>query len=257
MFNRDNDARFPATLSGFSLDRFEVTVGRFRRFVEAYPASKPAPGAGRHPLIAGSGWSADWAGHLPADAAALETAVLCSAGYHTWTNEPGDHEQLPMNCLSWYEAFAFCAWDGGRLATEAEWNYAAAGGDEQRAYPWSTPASSTTIDGSYAVYGCAADGSAPGDCASSAIQVVGSRSPKGDGRWGHADLAGNVWEWVLDSYTDYPSECDDCANLTIVSLRAIRGGGWFYDASGLLSSRRYDGNPYVRSHVGVRCARTP
>jgi formylglycine-generating enzyme required for sulfatase activity len=145
-FNRSNDAAYPATVSGFVLDRFEVTVGRFRRFVEAYPGSKPAAGAGRHPLIEGSGWDAGWDSNLPADAEALKRAVKCHSTYQTWTDEADEHERLPMNCLSWYLAFAFCAWDGGRLPTEAEWNYAAAGGDEQRAYTWSKPAHTTTIE---------------------------------------------------------------------------------------------------------------
>jgi formylglycine-generating enzyme len=54
-YDRSNDPSFPATVSNFRLDRFEVTVGRFRKFVAAYPASKPAAGAGAHPLISGSG----------------------------------------------------------------------------------------------------------------------------------------------------------------------------------------------------------
>jgi formylglycine-generating enzyme required for sulfatase activity len=52
--------------------------------------------------------------------------------------------------MDWYEAYAFCIWDGGFLPTDAEWNYAAAGGAQQRAYPWSNPPTSLTIDPSYA-----------------------------------------------------------------------------------------------------------
>src|SRR6185503_5212427 len=100
-----------------------------------------------------------------------------------------------MNCVSWFEAFAFCAWDGGRLPTETEWNYAAAGGNEQRVYPWGA-----NIDLTKASYDCAGDGSGTGtpNCMFSDMLPVGSRSPQGDGKWGQADLAGNVWEWTLD-----------------------------------------------------------
>ncbi|WP_437653086.1 formylglycine-generating enzyme family protein [Sorangium sp. So ce1182] len=255
-FNRGNDPVNPATVSGFLLDRFEVTVGRFRKFVAAYPGSRPAAGAGRHPLIDGGGWDIGWNIELPADAAGLRAAIKCSPVYQTWTDAPGPNEHLPMNCLSWYVAFAFCAWDGGRPATEAEWNYAAAGGDEQRLYPWSSPADSLTIDSSYAVYGCEARGS----CAFTDVQAVGSRSPKGDGAWGQADLAGNMWEWVLDWYASaYPSDCNDCANLAAASYRVLRGGSFSNVASSLISSARngYVVPSYGGHEVGARCARTP
>ncbi|WP_437775182.1 formylglycine-generating enzyme family protein [Sorangium sp. So ce1097] len=257
-FNRDNDPAYPATVSGFLLDRFEVTVGRFRRFVAAYTGSKPAAGAGRHPLIDGSGWDAGWDSNLPADAATLKTAVKCDSTYQTWRDEDEGTEHLPMNCLSWYVAFAFCAWDGGRLPTEAEWSYAAAGGSEQRVYPWSKPADSTAIDGSYAVYDCTGDESGSGACTFSDIQFVGSRSTRGDGRWGQADLAGNMWEWLVDWYAIYSNKCSNCANTIPASYRVVRGGGFFYDASGLLSSVRDYVEPLARYDVvGARCARKP
>jgi len=81
-------------------------------------------------------------------------------------------------------------WDGGFLPSEAEWNYAASGGNEQRVYPWSAGPTSTIIDDSYAVY-C-------GNACAVGTQNVGYR-PKGDGKFGQADLAGNLWERVLDT----------------------------------------------------------
>lgn len=247
-YNRSDDPSSPATVSDFRLDRFEITVGRFRAFVEAYPLSKPAADAGAHPLIAGSGWRAAWDMQLPPDKAALMDTVSCNAVYQTWTDTVGVNEDRPMNCISWYDAFAFCAWDGGRLPTEAEWNFAAAGGSEQRVYPWSSPASSEKIDATYAVYSGAEVG------------LVGSKSTTGDGKWGQADLAGNVEEWNLDWLKDtylFPA-CDNCADLMRGSVRVIRGGSLDYDTSHLRASSRYGGDPSFRGDLsGARCARSP
>jgi formylglycine-generating enzyme required for sulfatase activity len=54
----------------------------------------------------------------------------------TWTKRAGQNENLPINCVTWHEAYAFCIWDGGFLPSGTEWEYAAVGGSQQRYYPW-------------------------------------------------------------------------------------------------------------------------
>ena len=247
--NMYTDMTKPATISSFHLDRFEVTVARFRQFVDAGQGTRqnpPAAGAGAHPNINGSGWNTSWNTSLLADTAALRTAVACDS---TWTDTPGPNENRPIGCIDWFEAMAFCAWDGGFLPTEAEWHFAASGGSEQRAYPWSSPAGDVTIDCSRATYMPCITG----------IVDVGSTSPAGDGKWRHADLGGNVMEWVLDLSTGYQTPCDDCANLGATGNRQARGGANFDDATVVRNgSRFHQGSPTSRSGgAGVRCARAP
>jgi sulfatase modifying factor 1 len=243
------DPSYPATVSDFYLDKYEITVARFRVFVNAgmgTQGSPPGKHTGANPRIANSGWNSTWNIHLPADTAALKAALKCHPTYQTWTDTPGSNENKPVNCLDWYTAFAFCAWDGGRMATEAEWNYAASGGSEQRYYPWSSPAKSTTISNSYAVY-C-------GDTCK--VENVGSKSPRGDGKWGQSDLGGNAWEWTLDWSADpYPMPCHDCAVVTPGSYRTFRSGSNDDIAATLRSAVRHVYYPEYHGVVGSRCAR--
>jgi sulfatase modifying factor 1 len=261
-FYRDTSTSYPATISTFALDKYEVTVGRFRKFVTAY-AGPPANGAGAHPLIAGSGWkSPDWDSSIAADSNDLAMAVQCNATYKTW-NAAGTNDRLPMNCVSWYEALAFCAWDAGRLPTEAEWEYAAAGGGEapngERLYPWGNAPVPTSAASSpalaHATYGCMGDGSGYADCAFTDILAAGSK-PSGVGWYGNHDLAGSMWEWALDWYAAYGAVCNNCANLTDATARVGRGGGWGSGAGGLAAAARIDFAPASRfDNVGFRCAK--
>ena len=214
-------------------------------------ASPPPNGAGARALngmTSQGGWDSTWAANLTANTTALEAAI---SSLGTWTNTPGANEALPMNGITWFEAFAFCTWDGGFLPSVTEWNYAAAGGSAQRAYPWSSPASSLVIDCAHANY------SNSPNCGGTANRV-GTESPFGDGAFGQSDLGGNVWEWVLDYAGTYPVPCTDCATLTLAANRILRGGSW-YDIA--VSSRTaFSGNtqpPTFRGYdVGVRCARS-
>ena len=266
-FKRMNDDKFPATVSTFRLDTYEVVVGRFRAFVNAGQGTydhPPAEGAGAHPKIPGSGWKSAFKDGLTDDKESFVAALKCDPDlYNAYSETPGVNDTLPMNCVTWFEAFAFCAWDGGRLPTEAEWNYAAAGGSEQRVYPWG----GDTIDKKHVSYGCQSGDSiaAPGApaCTFNDYTAAGSH-PAGKGRWGHADLVGNVWERTLDYFVDpfRITPCVDCADLeqTVAAQgKGIRGGSINWGEAFHRTTNRTAVNSEeleTRTNtVGFRCAR--
>jgi formylglycine-generating enzyme required for sulfatase activity len=267
-FNRGNDSSYPATVSDFRLDNYEITVGRFRKFWSGYPGNRPARKSGRNPNNpSDTGWDSTWNDRLPATQAELTDKISCSPvyelaphqpSYQTWTM--GD-DALPMNCVDWYEAEAFCIWDGGRLPTEAEWNYAAAGGAAQRLYPWGD----APPDCTFANFLGAAAGTdycvVPG---TGAANRVGSESPKGDGLYGQADLAGNLFEWAQDSPGNehgaqgilYIDPCTNCVDTTDPSFRVLRSGDLESTEARLrTTSRFYQVASDHSFNFGARCAR--
>ena len=171
----------------------------------------------------------------------------------TWTSAPGTQETLPINCVNWYAAYAFCIWDGGFLPSEAEWEYAAAGGSEQREYPWGSTAPAL----SYAIYGCYYP-DAGGNCVDSLLAPVGT-AWLGAGLWGQLDLVGEVWEWDIDWYGGPGGPCVDCACLTGGSVRVLEGCTDSCPTEMLQPSATVDGSyPTVSAgEVGFRCARSP
>jgi len=236
---------WPATVSPFYLDKFEVTVGRFRQFVLGYDqlSSVLTEGAGKSPHIAADqGWNTTH--QLPSKSDLLSTLAGCPGT--TWSDTPNaDADKRPINCVPFEVAYAFCVWDRGRLPTETEWNFAAAGGAEQRAYPWKAPLNGPAISPELANY----DNANPGP-------VAAGLTPAGDGRWGQSDLAGNVIEWTLDYWISEPSEeCTDCLNV-VPDERTVRGGSYPQLPDFLKVSARTSYRPEaVHSHIGFRCAR--
>jgi formylglycine-generating enzyme required for sulfatase activity len=177
------------TVAPFRMDRHEVTNARFAEFVKARPE-----------------WGAHWKlGSIPAG-----------------------QEQHPVAFVTWPAAQAFCEWAGGRLPTEAEWEFAArAGGDAE--FPWGDePASPARAN-----YGASGIG---------ATRPVGSYAANPLGLF---DLAGNVWEFTRDPWPDAKGS----------RRRAIRGGS-FGGAPVNLRTRWRDSHEESNAvaFVGFRCA---
>jgi len=263
-----------ASISDFRLDKYLVTVGRFRKFVEAWDQGSgytPEPGSGKHTHLNGgkglldsgaptpdtyeSGWLDAYANKLDLTNDTLD----CQSNLSTWTSSSGNNEKLPMNCINWFESYAFCIWDGGFLASEAEYAYAAAGGSEQRRFPWGSTSPGT--NNQYAIWGCYyPDGS--GTCDQTLRNIAPVGTPKlGAGKWGHLDLVGDMIEWELDWYSEsYANPCTDCANLYSGSGRAPRDGYYGSTDEALLQSASRNNGFYPANRFqsyGFRCARTP
>jgi formylglycine-generating enzyme len=264
----------PATISNFRLDKYDVTVGRFRQFVDAVlPPDgglgwSAQEGWGIHEHLNNgnglsdgqtgyeTGWATEDDAYVSPTTATLQSCNG-SGPYATWTSTAQSNEKLPMTCVNWYEAYAFCIWDGGFLPSEAEWEYAAAGGSQQREYPWGSMAPGTA--NAYAIYDCYYG---PSSCMGFANFAPVGFAASGAGAWGQLDLTGNVVTWLMDGpdiASQYFTPCVDCANLNTTSGRCIRGSQMWDDITSLPVAvvNVSGGTAMTPSVTGFRCARVP
>ncbi|MBI5512529.1 MAG: SUMF1/EgtB/PvdO family nonheme iron enzyme [Deltaproteobacteria bacterium] len=256
------------TVDDFRIDTFEVTVARFRRY---WDAGHPAP---PHVIEYPGDHRITWNGPVvePVRRGTLmrhdenDSYAPCN-----WSTLPAGRETYPMNCVDWNTAIAFCVWDGGRLPTEAEWEFAARG-TSGRMYPWGDERPQrqrlNLCDDSCnrahphhpALSGFGEDGA-------SETAPVGNY-PAGQTPEGVFDLEGNVSELVADWYALYSNPtcwgtnshrnpvCDDHSS----EVRVTRGHDWGYglDPAWFRAASRYQGlRPAdFDATVGFRCVRT-
>jgi len=202
------------TVAPFAIDRTEVTNAAFKAFVERHDEWAPGrAGAGRQ--------NGDYLKH--------------------WTGGtfPSGAADLPVTYVTWWAAKAYCEASGGRLPTEAEWEFAARGGLDGPEFPW---------------------GDEPPDPKRANWSGTGIGAPTRVGRfppnrYGIYDLAGNVWEFVEDPWTD------DYSTLPASPLpqeRHVIRGGSFGGGPINLRVRYRDSHPAAGAgpHVGFRCVRS-
>jgi formylglycine-generating enzyme required for sulfatase activity len=193
----------PVTLrKAYWIGQTEVTVGAYKHFVAAAKAKMPP------------------------------TAPKLNRGWKI--------ESLPIVNVTWDEASQYCTWAGGRLATEAEWEFAARAGSTQPRY------------------GNLGDIAWSKENAENQTHAVAGKQANG---YGLFDTLGNVWEWVNDWYDPnyyQSSPAQDPTGPATGQQRVLRGGSWIVDPKLLRVSDRYSIQPTARSdYFGFRCVWEP
>lgn len=156
---------------------------------------------------------------------------------NTFTAKSG-LEKLPVRFVTWYGAMAYARWVGGRIPTEAEWEYASRGGQQSKNYTYS---GSNDINDVGWYVGNSGE----------KLHAVGEKKPN---ELGIYDMSGNVWEWTADWYGSYPktTETNPISVLDGVE-RVRRGASAFCALSEVRSANRSKRKPTeVRHNLGFR-----
>ncbi|MEA2751662.1 MAG: hypothetical protein QOI41_5805 [Myxococcales bacterium] len=245
---KDEEAERPAhqvTLSPYCIDLTEVTVAQYKQCSDKGEC-KRAPREN------------DWPGITARERKIYDP--LCNI------RDVDARGNYPINCIDWELADTFCKAKGGRLPTEAEWEFATRGSDGRK-YPWGdeppTDGSRLNACGKE----CLAWGKKnnedvsamyPADDGFQTTAPVGS-FPKGASPFELQDVVGNVWEWASDWYAPYtPGAASDPTGAASGTERVLRGGAWNgSDPAWVRPTYRFKSTPALRSHgIGFRCAQT-
>ena len=226
-----NAGRKRVTVSSFYIDRFEITNKEYRDFLNEL-----------------SGEEKDT--RLP-DSSAWDESVS-RANWKTYFYG-SERSNYPVVAVTWRDAKEYCKWEGKRLPTEAEWEYAARAGRVGGVYPWAgfsprNPQGKFLANFNPGRQGQAADGYA-------FTAPVGSYPPN---KWGLHDVAGNVAEWVEDAYTPSFSPLsglDPVYTDPDENRRVVRGGSWASSAFQIgVGVRNFQAKDEASPRIGFRCA---
>jgi sulfatase modifying factor 1 len=161
-------------------------------------------------------------------------------------------DQHPINCISWQQARTFAKWVGGDLPSEAQWEYAARSQGQDFKYPWGNQEEQCT----HAIMNHGRLG-----CGQESTGVVCLKA-QGRTKQGLCDMAGNVWEWVLDEWRDSYQDATSLENAWCSQVncdeiqsteRVVRGGGWVSFLPSLRSTARMNQESYLlKEDIGFR-----
>ena len=206
-------------LDAFYMDRFEVTIGRYKQFLRE-------TGHGTLPVQTPS-WVAERA------------VVQAKKGGQQVVGFTRPTDNHPVAGVTWNDAHAYAEWAGKRLPTEAEWEYAARGGLRvEKRYVWGNQAPEET-DGNFA----GLDPKQQADDGYLYTAPVHSYRPNGYRLY---DMAGNVWEWCADWYGENYYGSSAALNPKGPETgeeRVLRGGGWSSYPQNLRLARRFKLSP--------------
>ena len=232
--------------NGYWIDKTEVTNAQFQQFVAqtGYVTTAETEGDGTT-WTDENGWgvteNASWSAPFGPDST-LDGLL--------------DH---PVILVSWFDAFAYCAWRDARLPSESEWERAARG-PANSYFPWGDVFDNALLN--YCGQSCLRSvRDTEGDDGFAFTSPVGSFSPAGDSGYGLHDMLGNVWEWTSSIYAPYPynsssqiSDVDALADAPGALRISYRGRSWF-NPNRITGTFRDQGRPEFRgANGGFRCA---